>query len=295
MCVTMWSAELRGTRLYAGEGEFGGKLVHVLAYQNTALSEGPNAMILPIPAAAALDERNAIDTRKFRDFLEIIHLASEIRDESLRSRPESLGAPPAKVFDVGTYTVVLASGAQAISAALEQVPAEKRPPDNRAVFGAFEENYPGWPLAVCCWNGEIEPEPLLWWYEPRDPDWLFAPALDAHDARPPRMGEEVEVDHFIAFGGSRYTQGKNVRSFDWRDGVPAEAAGLFPRSIHGTRVRGKMPNGDFWVPAAQMSGPAIRRAPGNAVPALEVALDGWIRAPEPRRPFPSVANGRVVS
>lgn len=276
MCITMWPAKLGGTRLYAGEGEFGGKPVHVLAYQNTAWSEGPNAMILPIPSAAPLDERNAIDTRKFRDFLEVIHDANEVLPPDLgRGRAGFAGAAPAKVFDVGTYTVVLADGAEAISAAIERVPVEKRPPDNRALYAAFEEHYPGWALAVCCWNGVIEPEPLLWWYEPLDRDWIFAPALDAHDGGPPRIGAEVEVEHYLAFGGSMYARGNRVRRFDRRDGVPAEAIGLLPRSVHGTRVEGKMPNGDFWVPAATLAGPAIRRAPGRKMPALEIPLGGW--------------------
>jgi hypothetical protein len=181
MCMTVWPAKLSGTQIYAGEGNYLGERVHVLAYRNTARSEGPNAMILPIPSAAPLDERNVIDTRKFRDFLAVIQNANEnvvSAGFGSRSRAELYSPPPAKVFDVGTYTVVLAASAEAISAALDRVPAAKRPPNNKALFQAFEEHYPDWPLAVCCWNGAIEPEPLLWWYVPLDPDWLFAPALE---------------------------------------------------------------------------------------------------------------------
>jgi hypothetical protein len=277
MCITVWPAKLGGTLLYAGEGDFGGKRVHVLAYQNKAASEGPNAMILPIPSAAPLDERNAIDTRQFREFLEIIQQANEKIPPELvgaRCRPDE--PPPAKVFDVGSYTVVMAAGAAAISAALDQVPAEKRPPDNNAMFAAFEEHYPGWPLAVCCWNGEIEAEPLLWWYEPLDPDWIFAPALDAHDGGPPKLDADVEVEHYLAFGASKYSLGNRLGYFSRRD-VPEAVLGLLPWSVHGTRVEGKMPNGDFWVPAASLARPAIRRSPGRNSSTFEIPLDGWSR------------------
>lgn len=275
MCITMATAELKGTLLYAGLGNFDGKDVHVLAYQNTARSAGPNAMILPIPAAAPLDHRNAIDTRKFRDFLATIQAANSYWSvPQVRSQPENRGRS-AQVFDVGTYTVVLAKNAQDIAEALDQVPVEKRPQDNGQLFASFDDLYPGWPLAVCCWNGGIAPEPLMWWYEPRLPQWLFAPALDAHDGAPPQLDAEVAVDHLLAFGSSTYSGGNRVMRLDERDGVPREACGLFPRSVHGTRIRGSMNNGDFWLKAANLAGPALRRAPRRGSAAVEVRLDGW--------------------
>lgn len=272
MCITMATAELKGTLLYAGEGRFDSRYVHVLAYQNTARSAFPNAMILPIPAAAPLDHRNAIDTRQFPDFLKKIQAANAPARAIGRGGDGARGRSPAQVFDVGSYTVVLAGDARSISAALDRVPPQKRPPDNAELFAAFEQLYPGWPLAVCCWQGTIRPEPLLWWYEPLEPDWLFAPALDAHDGGPPRLGEQVEVDHFLAFGSSSYEGGNAVAPIR---AAPRETQKLFPRSVHGTRIREKMPNGDFWLAASDLSGPAIRRAPGKGSAAIAVALEGW--------------------
>jgi hypothetical protein len=266
MCISTGPAHFSETLLYAGEGSYEGKYVHVIAYQNKAVSPGPNAMILPIPAAAELDERNVVDTRKFRKFLEQIRLAV---DPPPRSQPVAASSR-AKVFDVGSYTVVLARSAAAVVDALHRVPEAKRPAANAALLESFERNYPGWPLAVCCWSGTIEPEPLLWWYEPRMPDWLFAPALDAHDGGPPQLDQMVDVDHVVAFGSASYRDGEKVW-YSERPPQPFEK--LLPETVRGRRLEIPMPNGDFWLSTADLKGPALRRAPGREE-GVEVRLEG---------------------
>ncbi|WP_437769269.1 hypothetical protein WMF27_09340 [Sorangium sp. So ce281] len=62
--------------------------------------------------------------------------------------------------------MVLAESPRAVLSVLGQVPEPKRPALNDRMLQAFEAYYPGWPVAVCCWNGDLQPEPLLWWYEP---------------------------------------------------------------------------------------------------------------------------------
>lgn len=300
MCITFEAAELSNTKLYAGEAQRGDRYVHVIAYQNKAATKGPNAMILPLPAAVMPGPENVIDTRGLARFLEDIHRATEIVAPPTKNASRSLGAlEEAQVFDVGSYTVVLAASPLAIPEALASVSPDKRPPVNPGVLRAFEELYPGWPLAVCCWNGTFETEPLLWWYEPKMPDQLFAPALDAHDGQAPRTGANVRVDHHVAFGSTLRPVGKEVR---YRDDVyipdgrsapswlapyesasrevppprPVASTGLLPPRVRGTRLKGKMPNGDFWLSTATLSGPAERRAPG-AAKGVPVPLDGWKR------------------
>jgi len=274
MCVTTMPAILSRTQLYAGVGQLGRKTAHVIAYQNKAESPGPNAMILPLPAAVMPDERNVIDTRDFAGFLMDIHSATAFYTD--RSLGDS-GAAEAKVFDVGSYTVVLAKDASTIPRALRFVPPSKRPAANPRLFEAFAQLYPGWPVAVCCWSGNVEAEPLLWWYEPQNRDWLFAPALDAHDGGPPDLNAEVEVDHHIAFGSWCSTEGKFV-SYNSEHLISAQIRNLLPLSVSGTRIRAKMPNGDFWLKTSNLTGPAIRRPPGKAAAGTEISLEGWTEA-----------------
>jgi hypothetical protein len=272
MCITLSHATLTHTELYAGEARRGDIDVHVLAYQNRAKTDGPNAMVLPIPAAVLPGPENVIDTRRFRHFLEDIQLASlRPRRPSLSLGMQSIAG--AQVFDVGSYTIVLSESPRSVARALEVVAPERRPALNPDVLDAFEEFYPGWPLALCCWDGDIQAEPLLWWYEPRMPDWLFAPALDGHDGRRPRIDEAVLVDHRLAFGSTRNPTGNRVR---YQDSVTSRTgvADLLPKQVHGTALAGRIPNGDFWLPTGALSGPAERRAPG-AARGVPVALDGW--------------------
>ena len=276
MCITIAPAELRGTQLYAGEGEVDGKVVHVLAYQNQAESAGPNAMILPIPAAVMPDERNVIDTRTFASFLGDIHRATEFEGEVCRG---GRWRAAAKVFDVGSYTVVLAKTARAISDALHLVPDDKRPAAGLRLIESFEELYPGWPLAICCWNGKVEAEPLLWWFEPKFPDHLFAPALDAHDGGPPDLDAKVKVDHFVAFGSSISRVGQNVH-YSHKGPIPPDAQKLLPLAVSGTKIQASLPNGDFWRSTKSLTGPAVRRAPGSHAPAMDIHLGGWNRNQE---------------
>src|SRR5689334_16907226 len=76
MCCTFEKSEMSNTRIYVGEAVRQSKLVHVLAYQNNAISKGPNAMVLPFPTDVKLSQENVIDTTKFKTFLEDISEAS---------------------------------------------------------------------------------------------------------------------------------------------------------------------------------------------------------------------------
>jgi len=234
---------MSGTKLYAGEATLNGIYVHVMAYKNSAHSYGANAMILPIPAKTPLSSENVIDTRSFKGFLDDI--AESTKTQTL-SRGLSKGVPAfdnlAEVFDVGSYTVVLAERPEQVPEALQRVPANKRPVINTIVLASYNQNYPGWPLAVCCWDGAIEAEPLLWWYEPKDPEILFAPALDAHDGNTPKP-HAVAVDHIVCFG-STLTQ-VNSKDIRYHDLIPEPARKLLPTRAFGQQLTTKMPNGDF--------------------------------------------------
>jgi hypothetical protein len=70
-----------------GEARRGDTYVHVIAYQNKAATTGPNAMILPLPAAVMPAPENVVDTRSFKFFLDDIHRATEIHGWRTRFEP----------------------------------------------------------------------------------------------------------------------------------------------------------------------------------------------------------------
>ncbi len=271
MCCTLEPAHLFGTILYAAETVVNDKIVHVMGYQNDAenLSRGPNAMILPIPAANLLGPDNMLDTSMAKSILK--DLGDAVKPRTL-SRGFSLGTKGVdalsvvQVFDKGSYTVVLATNARAIPAALEQVPLTRRPKPNPAIFDAYAQWYPEWPIALCCWDGSIKAEPLLWHYEPQDQSRLFAPALDGHDGKLPQIGRPVSVDHIVAFGSVMSPRGQNVYYQDfnrWNEGkrgmeavIPEHLRPFLAHKVTGQSVHDmQLPNGDFSLPIGLIEKP----------------------------------------
>lgn len=281
MCITASRARLSDTLVYSGEGRMKGKDVHVLAYQNTADSHGPNAMILPFPTTASMGPENMVDTRSFKNFLKDITNASKMVTKSLgmdrRSRGMSFGAAAAQVFDVGSYTVVLAEHVSQIPAALEQVPESKRPEISTRFLIGYGKLYPKQPVAVCCWNGNIQAEPLLWWYEPTNKDQLFVPTMDAHDGEAPDVNANVEADHIVSVGS--YSDDRVGRHFRvrYRESIPDSASTLLPSYVYGTKLDGIYKNGDMFADANKLGNgsKAYRDIPRIVRAGHEFEMYGW--------------------
>lgn len=277
MCCTLEPAELSNTILYAGEATREGRYVHVLGYQNRAknLSEGPNAMILPIPASAAMGPSNVIDTsgcKKILSDLSMYALPGKMTKGSFRG----LGGDDddhdsLEVFDSGQYTIVMSTDATAIPGALERVPVNKRPRMNDAIFEAYAKWYPSWSIALCCFEAksEVEPEPMIWWYEPRNRDFLFAPGLDGHDGQLPRIGSSVKVSADLIVGSQISPSGLRVR---YSDTLSPELRALLPTLAFGQEFRTKMPNGDYVFPVGSLKKQrmSVRRLPPPGVPRVGV-------------------------
>lgn len=257
MCCTFTKSVMSKTRIYVGEAEKDGKHVHVMAYQNVAKTLGPNAMVLPFPTDVAMGPANMIDTRKFKSFLKDISEASRQITKGFSAggmrgerRGMTLGAKAAQVFDVGSYTVVLAENVDQITEALTRVPAHKRPTVSQKFLNGYGDLYPNDPIAVCCWNGSIEAEPLMWWYEPRDRTELFIPTMDAHDGGAPNLHEEVQTDHIISVGSVGPTGGHQVR-YSSQD-IPEGVKDLLPSYVHGHKLPTFLENGDCFVKTASL-------------------------------------------
>ena len=244
MCMTASAAELTNTLLYAGEGTYKGRDVRVIAYQNTAKSVGPNAMILPIPTREELTPENVIDTRSFSHFLKDIidPFKTRYRGAVLNSRSFSKSI---QIFNSGSYTVVLAKDITDVPNVLPLLPEDRRPDVSQAFADGFKRLYGDWPVALCCWNGTVEAEPLLWWYVPESKDSLiFSPAMDSHDGTAPKPGTPVMVDHYVTFGMNGALNGHEVR---YTQAIPADVRGLLPSRVRGAHVQDVLPNADFFM------------------------------------------------
>jgi len=271
-CVIESGTELSNTVIYSAEvdhpTEDGVETVHVLGYQNsvTAYRRGPNAMILPIPALGSLGPANVVDASGFKDILSEYHQAIEHLKPKQKSFSRSfslsedddedvLGAVAFEIIDSGAYTVALSNSAAGLNLALKEVPSNKRPHIPEAFLDELGRLYPEWPIAICCFDmqdmrGEST-DPIFWWYRPRAgfENTLFAPAIDAHDGRPPRLDNLVRRDHTLIFGSKRAEQlrlGAGIGDKLDRM-IPAEHRWMFTSGIRGGFINNgnRTKNGDF--------------------------------------------------
>lgn len=271
-CCSLYPAHFSDTIVYAGEAMKNGTLVHVLGYQNTAENRnvgGGNAMLLPIPAkSGTMTSNNILDTSECKNILKDMKRTVEnmhrTRGLHMGRGIVFQGSPAVQIFDHDIYTIVLAQNAAAIPAALSQVPAAKRPAFNKEIFSAYSKWYPGYTFALCCFNTKdaAKANPMLWWYEPSQPNELFCPALDAHTGKAPRLDQNVDVDHVLAAGSHLLTNpmadvdptmpadvlktmiyaGKVGYS---NEPIKTEVKTLLPEWIVGEVATGVQKNGDF--------------------------------------------------
>jgi len=256
------------TVLYAGEAMIGNKLVHVLGYQNTAQNESssPNAMILPFPASANMSPENVVDTSECKKVLRKYGNMFK-HDNRRRTRSKSFSAgmsDSVQVFDSGNYTVILANSSNHVKIrhALKLVDEARRPDINVDVFKRIGELYPDWPVAVCCFNSAemVENEPMIWWYEPKNPNQLFAPALDAHDGGPPDPEAMVNVDHTVVVGSTISPNGKKATHHHY---LPDNVKRYLASHVKGKKYDNVfLPNGDFVIDKSKLSDDEYGRANG---------------------------------
>lgn len=257
MCITLEPATLASTILVAHQVEHEGKPVNVVGYQNRAKSNGPgpNAMILPIPSAVDMTPANCIDMtgaeKVFRKYEEVVRPRSRGLSKGLG--PASAAVDSLQVFDSGSYTVVLTKQVdlERLRDVLADLPEDKRLDlrlPQMKVFHSFRKLYPDWHLAVCIWNGTVEAEPILWWYEPTPEfkDNHFLPGLDAHDGNPPDPSlKSVPIDHTLITSIAPTRDWRNAD--DIVDGAPEHLRKWLPRHVTGTLMHGQQARNGDWV------------------------------------------------
>lgn len=163
MCISAGPAKLSNTVVLASDFVKDGQVHHLLGYQNSALSlsRGPNAMILPIPAAEPLTDKNCIDgSGPLKAYLQHYREVFAERSRSMNySGDDLLLTKSVQVFKSGMYTVALASNAAFAHEALNAVPSSERPELRADLLDYFANSYRGWSLAssltLCC--GGIAP------------------------------------------------------------------------------------------------------------------------------------------
>lgn len=297
MCVSSAPAHFSNTILLAAEVAIEEEQFHLLGYQNTmqnlaaeltpaaadwgwsgdADASKPatvgNAMLLPIPAVqGTLGEHSVIDASLCPRILK--DMAAAVRPPQTRFRAtlgaDSFAKNAPVVFDTGIYTVVLAEDASDIPAALSRVPERKRPALNQALFDAYASFYPGWYVALCCFdNAEAkQADPLLWYYKPQRPEFLFAPALDSHTGGVPDLNAQVKLDHTLVVSSYFMEGGHEVHYTDGE--ISPKLRQTLPKRVFGSQFHTTARNGDFVVRVQDLAAgkfdpkrlppPGVRRA-----------------------------------
>ena len=251
MCLTLAPAKLSGTIIHIGEKIVNGELLHVLGYQNSVVSvtDSANAMVLHFPSRSVMTSNNVVNTVGCKNILK--DMKSAIQPPELLTRGAkgfSYGVTRSvQIFDTGIYTVVLADDASLIPAALHMVPKDKRPQISNETFNFYTQMYPGWSIALCCFNNRqtVDADPMMWWYKPQDEDTFTLPGIDSHNGQAPLQGD-VDRDHWLVYGSYRMPQNIGSKVF-YTDNVRnvRDLANYLPERVVGFRVDGKGQNGDF--------------------------------------------------
>lgn len=242
MCISAAEAIFANTTVAAWSKTIAGVLYHFMGYQNTVANDatGGNAMILPILAKpGTLDKSCLVDTRSGKNILK--DMAAAIRPQT-RSMSRSLGMvsfgiPSVQIFEFDVFTAVLADNALLIPAVLDEVPANRRPPLKPELFADFEGRYKS-PVLVLCFDNKdaAEAAPIVVKYQPRDPDHLFIPAMDAHDGNPPVDGGMVDTDHAFLASVEGMPKGKDVIYKNFVQ-MSDELRILLPARVYGQELR----------------------------------------------------------
>ena len=219
-----------------------------------AATTSGNAMILPIPDDVASIE--VIDTTTCPAFLKDIRSALTPRSrggllgsDSVRRGSKSVEV---RIINFDVYTIVIAKNAAAMRKALasDAVPADRRPAINADMIKAYTKWYPGWAIAVCCFNNADakEAKPLLFSYEPSkqaDANDFFVPTLDAHDGKVPDLSARVDVDHTIFVATNDMSTSRATTVYYRDDKIAPGIAELLPQAVMGKVLRRTMINGDI--------------------------------------------------
>lgn len=201
MCITINKAEMSATKILSLPLENGR---HFIAYSNSVKNKSgkPNAMILPIPGETKPEWFH--NTEGYKEFLGEIAQRAHMDNWypkkflSRSAKGKMLGFDK---FDLGMYTIGLASSFEGAEEFIASLPEEKRPEISEDLRAFFREHNRGWSFAVCCFDSEktIDAQPVAFEYVPFNSDLLYFPTLDAHDGGAPDLKRKVHADHAFIY------------------------------------------------------------------------------------------------
>lgn len=260
MCITSEPAKLSGTILLAHSfTDADGNTQNLIGYKNKpkSLRPGGNCMIFAIPALAG-SKVEVIDMTDHHDLLKDYAelFQGHARGTGTKGLFLSLSDRSVEIVERGSYTVVIASHASDVPAALAMVKPGKRPRMNQALFDGLESLYGAWEqlggkrFVIACWAGDIDPEPILLHYRPIPAfeGLHILPGLDAHDGKVPVPGKLVEVDHTIVVGLAKNAETYSTDA-DWvLRNVPSDLRAKLPRLVIGREIDAALANGDWVIP-----------------------------------------------
>ncbi|MEU5122894.1 hypothetical protein [Streptomyces asoensis] len=254
MCISTGEAAFSGTIVYCGRQHHPVHgLIHVLGYQNTAvnLADGPNAMLLHLPARQRLTPGNFVSAGRTGDVLRrMVDAVAPVAVATdgiawMSAEPQSV-----QVFDHDVYTVLLAADPTAVTAALRRVPPHRRPDLDPELLRFYADHFPDHTIALCCFgNADAQDaKPLLLWYPPLDPDRLTLPALDSHTGAAPDLDAAVSVDHWVLFSTDQAPEGWG-EPVDYPGTMRHSLRAFLPATVMGDYYgdEQKLLNGDFTI------------------------------------------------
>ena len=248
MCVTSAKALLTSTYVGAWEIEhptYGYR--HVLAYQNAPqnLADGPNCMLLHVPAAAPILPEHLLDTADCPDLLR--QMSRQLLANYSRSN-----IVPQQIFvvEMGVYHVVLLNekSEAGLNAALEQIPLEKRPNIAPELLNFYATQFPDYPLVLACFNNRDShnASPIMLHYQPIHAEYLFYNLLEGHDGGAPVLEQTIQRHQTIIAGSNRLDAWKEEpKKFNY-PGVPEHLLPFLPTLGATQELVGDAPNGDGW-------------------------------------------------
>jgi len=208
-----------------------------------------NALVIPLMTADFKSITLLTDTADTPHLLSDIRSAVQPRSRGTlrRGSLSAKGADTVVIQQFDIYTIVTASRASLIPAAVKSIESRKRPPLAKEVFAAIEKWY-DCPFAVACFNNADagESKPIAFSYAPKYSGKFLIYTLDGHDGTVPDLNATVELDHAVFAGSYRASTGNRV---NYGDAIPAGLKGLIPTYVVGTAFpKGtRMVNGDILV------------------------------------------------
>ena len=100
-------------------------------------------------------------------------------------------------------------------------------------------------MALFCFNNTdaADAAPVLFAYEPLNPEWLYLPTLDAHDGKQPDFQASARLDHNLVVSAHGMEGGAEV---EYSNRLPSAIQPFLPDRVLGGQFKSSLPNGDFF-------------------------------------------------